>query len=116
MRRIVERFAASFAHWGLTLPIADVVRRRSGVLRRGGWVVQYLFGKNDRGEYLDYYSRHRMTEDGHFRLYADGSFEALPAISNISRDRNAAIAASLAAKGFDPDLIGVLTESDPADV
>ncbi len=116
MRRIVDRFAANFAHWGLTLPIADVVRRRAGVIRRAGWVVQYVFGKDERCEYLDYYARHRMTEDGHVRLYADGSFEPLPALSTISRGRNAAIAASLAAKGFDLDLIGVPTEPDALDV
>jgi hypothetical protein len=85
MRRIVDRFAANFGPWGLTLPIADVVHRRSGVLRGGGWVVQYVFGKDERGEYLDYYARHRMTEDNHFRLYADGTFAPLPAMSAISR-------------------------------
>lgn len=29
--------------------------------------MQYLFGRNERGEYLDFYCRHRHADDQHWR-------------------------------------------------
>jgi hypothetical protein len=46
-------------------------------------MIQYCFGKDERGEYLDYYAAHRMTDDEHVRIYTDGQVEDLPALSSI---------------------------------
>lgn len=71
---------------------------------------QISIGEDGRGEYLDYYAAHRMTEDAHVRLYADGGFALLATPSLTSRGGNSALAADLARKGFDTDLIGLPTE------
>jgi len=46
-----------------------------------GDVVTYLFGQDERGEYLDFYMRHRIAGDQHIRIYEDGSSERLEVIS-----------------------------------
>jgi len=75
---IQNEFAGAFASWGIALPVDDVRRRRSGTIAEQGWLIQYLFGRDDHGEFLDYLARHRMTEDDHFRIHADGHRRELP--------------------------------------
>jgi hypothetical protein len=114
--RIKLSFAESFAMWDICLPEEDVVNRRRGKIVKAGWAIWYLFGSDEKGEYLDYYASHRMTNDRHVRIYADGQCEGLPAISEfhlVSQDpqenarleaeyyaENRRVAAMLEAKGF----------------
>lgn len=112
-------FNATFAAFHISLPPEAVARKQRGKIVAGGWVICYLFGGDGRGEYLDYYASHRMTEDRHVRIYADGTVKGLPSIDGmcvfpagctraeeerISKEhdsRNRQIAEELAAKGFD---------------
>ena len=45
-----------------------------------GDTVSYLFGRDERGEYLDFFTHHRIAGDRHVRIRADGELEALPTI------------------------------------
>jgi len=54
--------------------------RKLGKINSSGWNIRYLFGKDDRGDYLDFYATHRMTNDRHVRIYSTGETEYLPAI------------------------------------
>lgn len=83
MNQIESRFNAAFANWGIRLPPGDIAARRRGKINKAGWAIWYLFGSDETGEYLDYYSSHRMTNDGHTRLYADGREEGLPVLSGM---------------------------------
>ncbi len=65
------------------LPAENVASRRRGKIVARGWAIWYLFGVDERGEYLDYYASHRMTEDQHVRIYADGECVSLPAIQGL---------------------------------
>ncbi|MDP9439465.1 MAG: hypothetical protein M3P49_12105, partial [Actinomycetota bacterium] len=60
MGRIEEGFAERFSHWGIRLPSEAVRERRQGKIVEAGWAIWYLFGSDERGEYLDYYASHRM--------------------------------------------------------
>ncbi len=80
MRRIEGRFRRDFAAWGIALPPEHVRERRRGKIVESGWAIWYLFGKDERGEYLDYYASHRMTDDRHVRIREDGSEEPLPTV------------------------------------
>lgn len=71
------RFAENFEVWGIFLPEEDVAKRAKGEINEEGWTIQYVFGSNEKGEYLDYFSGHRMTNSVLTRLYADGSGECL---------------------------------------
>ncbi len=48
-----------------------------------GWAIWYLFGEDKRGEYLDYYASHRMTDDRHVRIWEDGGTESLPTLGTF---------------------------------
>lgn len=84
LNRIQSAFAEFFSYFGHELPEEDVQLRRRGQIGGEdggdygmGDVVQYLFGSNDRGEYLDFYCRHRHAGDQHWRIFEDGSTEQL---------------------------------------
>jgi hypothetical protein len=129
MNRITVVFAEQFAHWGLTLPAADVAARRRGEIAAKGWSVQYRFGQDERGEYLDYYAAHRMTDDSHVRIRESGECEYLPAIGSMylsspdpveaERRRaehvqaNRKVADLLAQKGFGLSLNGCMRAGEP---
>jgi hypothetical protein len=71
-------FAKDFAHWRFELPLEDVVMRRAAEFDDGsdgihGWFIRYRFGRDERGEYLDYDSDHRMCGPSYARVYADGT-------------------------------------------
>ena len=124
MRRIEAAFAETFAEWDIALPAGNVARRERGTLFRDGWTIQYCFGSDSRGEFLDYYASHRMTDDSHVRLYANGDAVTLPSIVSMyivppdpaaAKEaqsaylaRNREIAALMAAKGFALDINATL--------
>lgn len=81
LERIETRFHETFAHWSIRLPPENLRERQRGKINEEGWTIWFLFGEDDEGEYLDYYAMHRMTNDRHIRLHADGRetwLEALP--------------------------------------
>lgn len=116
MDAAVARFNEMFAKSGIRLPPRDVAQRRRGRIFKAGWSIWYLFGADDRGEYLDFYWSHRLCGDEHTRFYADGAREDLDAIIEFRRSspdpvedarleaayfaENRRIAAMLEAKGF----------------
>jgi hypothetical protein len=80
LEKISKLFEDYFAHWHITLPPESLACRSQGEIHQeDGWQIQYLFGRDARGEYLDFYARHRMTNDRHLRIYEDGTQVALPA-------------------------------------
>jgi hypothetical protein len=126
MENATKQFSQDFSSWAIRLPQEDVAQRRRGRINADGWAIWYLFGDDDRGEYLDYYAAHRMTDDRHVRIYADGERVDLPTIQSFrvcSDDpavderldtefvaENQRVAALLEAKGFGLD------GSEPASV
>ncbi|MBC7350530.1 MAG: hypothetical protein H5U05_11255 [Candidatus Aminicenantes bacterium] len=117
MKTIQNIFNKHFAHWQITLPEENVRKKESGYIQKAGWVVQFCFGKDEKGEYLDYYAAHRMTDDCHVRIYENGQAINLPALVSFRRvsqdpeeDKkleeeyfryNRGIAQTLIDKGFD---------------
>ena len=74
-------FEERFEYWKITIPAEDIATRRRGeIVGEHGWYVQYLFGADEHGEYVDYYASHRMTDDEHRRLRPNGSVEDLPIV------------------------------------
>jgi len=83
MHAAESEFNAQFAPWGIVLPPDDVLRRRRGKICAAGWAIWYLFGANEKGEYLDHYSSHRMTNDSHMRIYFSGEVQGLPSLQGM---------------------------------
>lgn len=117
--RIKLHFAQTFARWEIFLPENVVANRQRGKFVQEGWAIWFLFGADENGEYFDYYSSHRMTEDSHERIYEDGRTEYLDAIIGMHQTsldpqeaarldaehlaENQRISAILEAKGFGID-------------
>ena len=81
--RIQAEFTRLWEYWAVDLPIDDVVNRRAGSfddtpVGDAGWVLRYQFGRNERGEYVEIESDHRKCGPDSYRIYADGSREAMP--------------------------------------
>ncbi len=83
MTKIEETFANEFRHSGFVLPASNVELRQGGKIIGAGWAIWYCFGEDEYGQYLDYYASHRMTNDRHCRIYADGRTVDLPSIRGM---------------------------------
>lgn len=83
MKQITKVFAEYFENWNITLPSEAVEKRVLGKIQSRGWTIQYQFGSNDSGEFLDFYASHRMTNDRHVRIYETGEVEYLPAFQDF---------------------------------
>jgi len=116
MEKIEDIFNEEFKNWEIQLPIENIRLRQRGSIEQAGWKICYLFGLDDKGEYLDYYAVHRMTDDRHGRIYSDGTCQSLRAMGqwcllsddpeeNVRRQKefdagNQLVAEMLKAKGF----------------
>jgi hypothetical protein len=83
VRSLCEQFNRSFAHWRIELNPSDLSRGKSAFISSQGWAIWTLYAEDKDGEYLDYYAAHRMTNDRHVRIRADGTTEHLPAINTM---------------------------------
>ena len=79
MNNIHEVFADYFQHWGSSLLTDALQACQPGEIRSHGWRIQYQFGTNNSGGFLDFYASHQMTNDSHLRIYESGETEDLPA-------------------------------------
>jgi len=118
MTEMERQFNEIFSHWNIQLPCEVVEQCGRGRIVQAGWAIWFLFGSDTEGEYLDYYSSHRMTDDSHTRIYENGAVEELPAINSfrcVSPDpeedarreaeyfaKNQEISRMLEEKGFGP--------------
>ena len=78
-----QRFNRVFAHWRIELPGDAMSPGVVWLIVQRGWTIWTRFdiGAEDGRERLDYYAMHRMTNDRHVRLYADGVEEGLQAMA-----------------------------------
>lgn len=81
--KIKQVFEADFFHWGIQLAAEKLALNARGKIQEMGWTIEYLVSTDEKGTYLDYYATHRMTSDGHKRIYADGSVQFLPALAEL---------------------------------
>lgn len=72
-------FTEYFQHWNISLPPDSVTARAPGHIFEHGWHIGYLWGAENGDEYLEVLAQHRMTDDRHFRVFASGRVEDLPA-------------------------------------
>ena len=82
---VVREFEKGYAHWELTIPPESVTAREQGGFVNKGWTIFFKFGVENDVEYMDYYASHRMTNDRHERLYADGRSRGLPTYQEMHR-------------------------------
>lgn len=79
---IEQYFRERFQHWQITLPSRDVASRAAGHIFELGWHIGYRWGSEHGDDFLEVLAQHRMTDDDHFRVFASGRVEDLPAPSS----------------------------------
>ena len=74
----IVKLAEMHPGWGLAVE-SPPAGERSGLARQrgGAGLVRYVFGEDDRGGFLEFYSFHRIWGDVHARIYEDGTVEHL---------------------------------------
>ena len=131
MNRIAEAFRSDFAQSGLEIPAGSLASREPGFIQSGGWLIQFSFGNDSRGEFLDYYASNRWTEDSHVRLYATGRRQQLASLASAYSSngdpadekharaefhrKNRRVARKLCAKGFDKFTINMFLHAGLAE-
>jgi hypothetical protein len=81
MPALEAAFAKRFEEWGIELPpelvasrkACDDLGERCENASLSSWQIAVAFGKDERGEFIDYDGSHRFYGDGHERIYADGT-------------------------------------------
>lgn len=76
-------FAKRFTRWGITLPAENLRSLSPGHIAKRGWLIQFCFGNDADGPYLDYYATHRMTGDSNVRLHENGMHKALGSLQGL---------------------------------
>ena len=119
-------FSERFKTWKIRIPKAKLTGEKAGFIEKAGWLIQYCFGHDEKGGYLDYYSAHHMASDDHVRIREDGSKEYLPSMASgffyaegvdeeererASREANRKVTEMLIAKGFDKFTIKMAMEA-----
>ena len=119
MELIKKKFDEYFSNWKIELPNENLNERLNGYIQLSGWLIQYCFGTENGIEYLDFYASHRMTNDRHVRIYANGEIIHLPAFwgfynvdSKEAYDKNnMKVTKLLIEKGFDKFTINMQLQS-----
>lgn len=113
-RRIVESFNAYFENFDVRIGADDVVVGSRKTIRKDGWAITFRIDADDAGRpSLEFYATHRMTNDRHVAIAADGQLLHLDAISEILilskpdaaqefADRNETIEKQLRSRGLYP--------------
>jgi hypothetical protein len=110
--RIAHSFNAYFSHWDVRIEPADVIIGRHGRVveqpsprwPRPGWHVRYCVDADTEGlPYLEFYATHRMTNDRHVFIWADGQGEHRETVEDDSpTEIDAAVVEQLRARGLYP--------------
>jgi hypothetical protein len=110
--KLQVEFLEQVGELGFELPEEDVAARKHGTLGDengdGGYgygdTCEYLFGREKKGEYVDYYIAHRIWGDRHVRIWETGESERLETFSVMfnSPEEVTEIGGRLSAKGFSP--------------
>ena len=72
--KLRQSFNEGFEHWAIELPIDAMEPGVVWLIFHHGWTIWTRYDVEDEREYLDYYARHRMTNDRHERMYVDGDY------------------------------------------
>jgi hypothetical protein len=82
--RIAETFNGYFANFDIRIEAGDVVVGSRQEIRKRRWWIAFRVLPDDAGfPSLEFYATHRMTNDRHSRIWADGHLEELDAIREM---------------------------------
>jgi hypothetical protein len=75
---IIERFKEIHEGWDIDIQPPPEGPSFGAIHQpQGSGLIRYVFGNDERGRFLEYYSFHRIWGDSHRRIYATGDIEGL---------------------------------------
>ncbi len=78
---LMEAFNEYFLKWSVTFPqLKDLAEHESGQITTSGWWINYRFGRDGNGRWLEFYGQNRKTNDRHVRFHENGNIEKLPTL------------------------------------
>jgi hypothetical protein len=139
--RIAEAFNRYFGQFGIRIVSEDAAVGTRRSIGAKGWRIQYCVDADDSGlPSLEYYAQHRMTNDRHVLIWADGYRQHLEAMEDFitydpnipgareaahqaRREHDRAVEKQLRARGIYPDSgigayagVGAIISDDEADI
>jgi hypothetical protein len=82
--RIADAFNRYFANFNIRVEAGEVRVGGRRKIRARGWHITFRVVPDDAGSpSLEFYATHRMTNDRHVRIWADGYLEHLDAIHEL---------------------------------
>jgi hypothetical protein len=79
--QVADAFNRYFANFDIRVEPDDVVVGSHRTIHGEGWLIRHRVDPDDAGfPSLEFYATHRMTDDRHIRIWADGALEGLDAI------------------------------------
>jgi len=79
---MAAKLAELHPDWGIDIePPPDGPRTGAANQQHGSGSVRYVWGDDDGGRYLEYYSFHRIWGDSHARIHESGEVEWLPTLA-----------------------------------
>jgi hypothetical protein len=82
---LVSKLVEMHPGWGLAIESPPAGVRGGCARQRGGsGLVRYVFGEDDRGRFLEFYSFHRIWGDLHSRIYEDGTVEGMDVLETAT--------------------------------
>ena len=83
--QIADTFDRYFGNFGIRMDPDKVQIGGRGEIRSKGWYIRYRVVPDDAGgPSLEFYATHRMTNDRHALIWADGHLDTLEAIREFS--------------------------------
>ena len=81
---MIEELKVRHPEWGIEIQPPPEGPSSGAVRQPGGsGLIRYVFGENERGRYLEYYSFHRIWGDSHRRIYGAGDVESLDTLETM---------------------------------
>ena len=64
MTQLAQAFKTDLAHRELEIPPEQLAARQARFIHVESWLIQFKFGQDQRGEYLDYYGINLALQAG----------------------------------------------------
>jgi hypothetical protein len=84
MGKLEDYISEVLKELGVEAPPDGFQNRQAGELRFRSWDVKYVFGKDGRGEYFEFYATNKfMWGAHHLRIYESGEKKSFPSTRDV---------------------------------
>jgi hypothetical protein len=78
---VKRTFANHYLKWGVLLNDVVIDAKNCPVIHKSAWEIKFVEGKDEKGNYYEFYATHREKHDQHFIIYENGDEVTLDALT-----------------------------------